>query len=137
MRETPKRPYGPRVNQPIRLEQSALADFFPGVAPLERAAVVRIEAAAGPSLLFADNCRGGLLRGGSRRRREARRLVRIFDLVSPAKPFGEPHDLIFPKYSQINRIFSSCEPQDYTRARAGKHPDAGIVRAFTLQGRES
>ena len=82
MGETPKRPYGRRVISRSGSRLSALADFFPGVAPLERAAVVRIEAAARRSVLFAGDCRGGLLRVRSRRRRKARRLVELFPDVN-------------------------------------------------------
>ena len=52
MGETPKRPCGRRVKQPSGADVSALADAFPGVALLERAAVVRIEAVAASGGFF-------------------------------------------------------------------------------------
>src|SRR5678816_3960538 len=129
MGETPKSPYGWQLTQPARTLVSALADAFPGVALLERPAVVRIEAVAARSLLLADH-RCGLLRGRSRWRRETRGLVSLLGLLlTPAKPFGEPHDLASRNAIKSTGSFLLVTRR-ITRARA-----RGNTQSRELRGR--
>jgi hypothetical protein len=106
------------------LHLSALVDAFPGVTFLERAAVVRIEAFASRTFL-ADGRRAGLLCGATRRRREARGLVRVLDLVvTPAKPLGEPHDRYSSRTTTKSRGSFRLVSRKITRAGLRENPQS-------------
>ena len=113
---------------------SALADLFPGVALLERAAVVRIEAfdASRSFSCGRSSCRTAVRGGLEALSKRAGSSESSTSSLRPPNHLANHMLYSSRNHNQINRIVSSCEPQDYTCARAGKSPIARIVRAVTF-----
>jgi hypothetical protein len=113
---------------------------FPGVFPLESAAVIGVKALPwlGCSVLHLWKCTNLAGRSfGQRRRTEACGLIVLVTIFRPAsEPFREPHKSTLLKHPNSNKLFwlFAYRDKEYRAADRRKLPTCKIVNGITISG---
>ena len=114
------------------MSPSALADALPGVAfaRMSRCCTDRSPLTL-PGLLARTIVAAHVdMQAGRRQAPRNAPARRLLDLVTPAKSFGEPHDLLFPKLqNKSTGSFSSCELAGLHARRVGQNPQSRICES--------